>query len=121
MYWYRLEQSLGRFNLVGTTVKTPEVMPQELLADEKHTWRNGKKHYIAMTVAEDCILGSEMIDSACEDSLTQAYGVFAHEARSVKPDYKPNTVNGTGLRVWYWVWTILKKSNILKYQYVTQE
>lgn len=45
-----------------------------------------------------------MIDSACEDSLTQAYGVFAHEARSVKPDYKPNTVNTDGwLPKWkYW-------------------
>ena len=24
MYWYRLEQGLGRFSLVGTTVKSPE-------------------------------------------------------------------------------------------------
>ena len=24
MYWYRLEQSLGRFSIVGTTVKNPE-------------------------------------------------------------------------------------------------
>jgi hypothetical protein len=23
MYWYRLEQGLGRFSLVGTTVKNP--------------------------------------------------------------------------------------------------
>ena len=23
MYWYRLEQSLGRFSVVGTTVKVP--------------------------------------------------------------------------------------------------
>ena len=96
MYWYRLEQSLGRFNLVGTTVKKTENMPQELLADEKHTRRKGKKHYIAMTVGKECILGSEMTDSASEDSLTQAYGVFAREARSVKPDYRPNTVNTDG-------------------------
>jgi len=94
MYWYRLEQSLGRFNLVGTTVKNPEAMPQELLADEKHTRRNGNKNYIAMTVANECILGAEMTESVSEDSLTQAYGVFAHEAHSVKDDY--NTVNTDG-------------------------
>jgi hypothetical protein len=96
MYWYRLEQSLGRFNIVGTTVKNPNALPQDLLADEKHTRRNGNKHYIAMTVAKECILGAEITDSASENSLTQAYGVFAHEARSIKPDYQPNTVNTDG-------------------------
>ena len=69
-------------------------MPQELLADEKHTRRNGNKNYIAMTVANECILGAEMTESVSEDSLTQAYGVFAHEAHSVKDDY--NTVNTDG-------------------------
>jgi len=96
MYWYRLEQSLGRFNLVGTTVKTPEALPQDLLADDKHTRRNGNKHYIAMTVAKECILGAEMTDCASENSLIDAYGVFADEARSVKLDYAPDTVNTDG-------------------------
>ena len=43
MYWYRLEQSLGRFSIVGTTVKEPELLPQDFLADEKHTKRGGDK------------------------------------------------------------------------------
>ena len=72
MFWYRLEQSLGRLNLVGTTIKDPELLPQDLLADEKHTRLQGKKHYIAMTVAKECILGSEMTDSASEVALTKA-------------------------------------------------
>lgn len=96
MYWYRMEQSLGRFNIVGTTVKKPESLPQDLLADEKHTRLKGDKHYIAMTVAKECILGAEMTGSACEASLTKAYGVFAHEARCVDPDYAPDTVNTDG-------------------------
>lgn len=96
MFWYRLEQSLGRFNIVGTTVKDPKLMPQDLLADEKHTRRGGEKQFIAMTVAEECILGSAMTESASEASLTEAYGVFAHEAKSVKPDYAPDTVNTDG-------------------------
>lgn len=96
MYWYRIEQSLGRFNLVGTTVKQSESLPQDLLADEKHTRLQRDKHFIAMTVAEECILGAEMTDSASEASLTKAYGVFANEARSVDPDYSPETVNTDG-------------------------
>jgi len=96
MFWYRLEQSLGRLNLVGTTIKDPKQLPQDLLADEKHTRLQGEKHYIAMTVAKECILGSEMTDSASEVALTKAYGVFAEEARSVNPDYSPETVNTDG-------------------------
>src|SRR5262245_4176512 len=32
MYWYRLEQGLGRFSLFGSTVKTPGRLPQYLVA-----------------------------------------------------------------------------------------
>ena len=96
MFWYRLEQSFGRLNIVGTTVKQPELLPQDLLADEKHTKLNGEKHYIAMTVAQECILGAEMTNSASEEALTEAYGVFANEALSLKPDYTPDTVNTDG-------------------------
>ncbi len=38
MYWYRLQQGLGRFSLVGTTVKSPQRLPADLVADEKHSW-----------------------------------------------------------------------------------
>ncbi|MCI5221251.1 MAG: hypothetical protein D3924_00860 [Candidatus Electrothrix sp. AR4] len=41
MFWYRQEQALGRFNIVGRTVKSSENLPQNLLADEKHTYRRG--------------------------------------------------------------------------------
>jgi len=96
MYWYRMEQSFGRLSIVGTTVKQPEAIPQDLLADEKHTRLSGDKHYIAMTVAQGCILGAEMSDSASEAALTEAYGVFAKEARAINPDYSPDTVNTDG-------------------------
>src|SRR5207247_1010642 len=54
MYWYRLEQGLGRFSLVGTTVKNPERLPKDLVADEKHSWLKGERVYIATTAAQDC-------------------------------------------------------------------
>jgi hypothetical protein len=96
MFWYRLEQSFGRFDIVGTTVKSTERLPLNLLADEKHTRRQGEKQYIAMTVANECILGAEMAESASEVALTKAYGVFAQEAQAVKADYAPETVNTDG-------------------------
>ena len=37
MYWHRLECSLGRSSLVGTTVKAADRLPRHLVADEKHT------------------------------------------------------------------------------------
>lgn len=49
-----------------------------------------------MTVANECVLGSAMTESAFEASLTEAYGIFAHEAKSVKPDYAPDTGNHDG-------------------------
>ena len=96
MYWYRLQQSLGRFSVVGTTVKAPARLPQDLVADEKHSRVDGKKIYIATTAGEGCILGAAVTDAASEAALTQAYGVFAEEAKALDPDYRPETVNADG-------------------------
>ena len=49
MYWYRLERSLGRSSLVGTTVAAAECLPRQLAADEKHTTLAGEKIYLAAT------------------------------------------------------------------------
>jgi hypothetical protein len=37
MYWQRLVTQLGRYDLVGTTVKAADLLPDHLLADEKFT------------------------------------------------------------------------------------
>lgn len=95
-YWYRLEHRLGHNSLVGTTVKDPARLPEDLLADEKHTRFNGQKAYIATTVADDCVLGASMALGADGDSLTEAYGHFKTEAQDVSPDYEPKTVNTDG-------------------------
>ena len=59
MYWYRLEVSLGRNGIVGTTVRQEEV-PEHLLADEHHQTLDGNKVYVATTVAEGCCLGASI-------------------------------------------------------------
>jgi len=95
MYWYRLECSLGRFSIVGTTVRTAEV-PKHLLADEHHQARDGQKTYIATTVANGCYLGAEPTETAGTDDLNAAYRVFKDEACNVTPDYAPETVSTDG-------------------------
>ena len=107
MYWYRLGQGLGRFSLVGTTVKTPEHLPQDLVADEKHSWLDGDKIYLATTAGEGCILGAAVTDSASEVALTQAYGGFAKEARALEPAYTPETVNTDGWAATQGAWKSL--------------
>ena len=96
MWWYRLFVSLGEFNLVGTTVYQADQMPKDLLADEKHIIRRGKKAYIATTVGQDCILGSEAAALASQAHLEPAYAVFKQEARRLDPAYFPQSVNTDG-------------------------
>lgn len=96
MYWYRLHQGLGRFSVVGTTVKSAAHLPKDLVVDEKHSRLEGEKIYIATTAGGECILGVSVVDSASEAALTQAYGVFAEEAKALDPTYAPETVNTDG-------------------------
>jgi len=96
MYWYRLHQSLGRFSVVGTSVKALEDLPQDLVADEKHSRVDGEKIYIATTAGGGCILGAAASELASEAALINAYGVFAKEARDLAPAYAPKTVNTDG-------------------------
>ena len=96
MYWYRLEQALGRQSLVGTTVRHGEDLPVHLVVDEKHSRILGKKVFVATTCGEGCVLGVSVASHADEACLTQAYGVFKTEAQQVQPDYVPETANTDG-------------------------
>ena len=96
LYWERLELGLGRNSVVGTTVKRADRLPQDLLADEKHTRLNGETVYVATTVGNDCVLGAAVALHADEKDLTDAYQQFKREAQDVQPDYQPQTVNTDG-------------------------
>jgi hypothetical protein len=76
MYWYGIEQRLGRNSIVGTSVKDPDDIPEHLGADEKHTWILGEKVYVATTVGMGCILGTSIAKNAGEQALKDAYQVF---------------------------------------------
>lgn len=95
-YWYRLASHFGRYDIVQTTIKDAQKLPEDWLADEKHTYFNGKKAYIATTVAKDCVFGASISLTADTEGLTEAYGHFQQEILSLKPDYEPKTVNTDG-------------------------
>lgn len=96
MFWYRAEISIGRNSVVGTTVKDPALMPEHLLADEKHTRINGEKAYVTTVVAKECILGVGLAENPGTEALTRGYSHFKEEATNLAPDYKPLTFNTDG-------------------------
>jgi hypothetical protein len=96
MFWQRHLERLGRNSLVGTTVRVAEQLPLHLAADEHHADWCGKKGYVAVTAGGGCLLGVALTAAADESHLTSAYGQFAAEARELKPDYAPQTVNTDG-------------------------
>lgn len=113
MYWERLENALGRFSVVGTTVKRAESLPKDYACDEKVTWLNGQEVLVAMTSAQECVLG--MAVSMGEDgaSLKKAYGVFAKEARGVCPGFQVRSVNVDGYKPTQNAWLALFRRVVL--------
>jgi hypothetical protein len=77
MFWYRAEVALGRPSIVGSTVKPPQRLPQDLLVDEKHTRAFGHKVYVPTTVRGACILGAAVAKLALAEALEAAYGAIA--------------------------------------------
>jgi hypothetical protein len=112
MYWYRLERSLGRFSVVGTTVQAAEHLPRHLVADEKHTTLiegKSRKVFLAATAGGGCCLGLALAETAGADDLTKAYSVFRDEARRLDPEYRPATVNTDGWPATQAAWRTLFK------------
>ena len=106
MYWYHQECALGRFSVVGTTVRRADV-PAHLVADEHHQPRDGQKVSIATTVGGGCCLGAEPAEAAGTDDLKAAYAVFKAEARDVTPRYAPKTVSTDGWKATQAAWKAL--------------
>ena len=88
MYWYRLELSLGRTSVVGTTVRRAE-LPEHLLADEHHQPRDGIKNYIATTVARAAAWGPRWPQTAGTEDLQAAYGAFRRRPGTSSPITDP--------------------------------
>lgn len=96
MYWYRIEMSLGRFDVVGTTIQDATDLPAHIASDEKHTRQLGHRVYACLTTTADCVLGAAMSQKADTTSLKQAYGDFQRESQALNPTYEPLTNNRDG-------------------------
>lgn len=96
MYWYRLENCIGKNSIVGTTIKDVNKIPVDIIADEKHSREHKEKIYIATTIANNCVLGMSVAQSPSTEDLTEAYGHFKTEAQNINSNYKPDTVNTDG-------------------------
>jgi hypothetical protein len=98
MFWSRAWLSLGRPNLVGTTVKSAAQMPQDLVADEKITWLAGEEVVVPTTVGGGCGLGIRVAAQATSAELQNTYGEFKAEAAAVFPAYTPRSVCTDGFQ-----------------------
>lgn len=94
--WLNRLQHLGRFSLVGTTVKDPNLLPKDLTSDEKITFWNGNEVYACITTGDNCILGADISHTEDEQGLKQSYQVFKSEAQQLASDYQPVSVNTDG-------------------------
>ena len=94
--WQRLIERLGRHRLVGTTVRDPQRLPEPLVADEHPVKWCGEKGFMATPAGAGCLLGVALSQSASEAALTPADGDFVREARDVRPDDAPPSVNTDG-------------------------
>lgn len=107
IYFYRLECSIGLNSLVATTITHPSLLPKHLCADEKIAYLRGESLPLAMTVAQNCVLGIEPSLSLKEEDLKNAYSVFKQESQALHPKYSPKTVNLDGWtaswNVWHWL------------------
>jgi hypothetical protein len=113
MYWYRIVEHLGRFDLVGTTVESAAKLPEHLLADEKLTHLLGDECCVAVTVGDDVVLGAAVSLSTRTAELDGAYAEFATEARRLKADYAPKTLNLDGWQHTRAVWRRLFPTLVL--------
>jgi hypothetical protein len=92
LLWYRAWLAFGRPSLLGTTVKDPQHVPTDLVADEKVTWVAGQEVYVPTTVGGGCCLGVSVVAAADTAALETGYGECARAAPALVPDYHPRSV-----------------------------
>lgn len=103
-FWQRACLQLGRPSLVGTTIKDPEKLPANLVADEKVTWLDGEEVYVTTTAAAGCLLGVGLATETTAEAFRAGYGEFKQEARELSKTYAPETVCTDGYKATRLAW-----------------
>ena len=107
MFWYRAWLAFGCPSLVGTTVKEPQTLPRDLVADEKLTQVAKQQVYVPTTVGGGCFLGVSVVEAADTVTLERGYGEFAKEAKALAPDYQARSVCTDGWEATRQAWRAL--------------
>ena len=81
--WDRLAHGLGRYSVVGTTVKSPAPCPKDLVADATQSGWKGARGAMAPTAAHAGLLGASVALSASPGDVAKASGVLARAAPAV--------------------------------------
>lgn len=103
-FWQRVCLRLGRPSLLGATIKDPEKLPADLVADEKISWLNGQEVYVTTTAAAGCLLGVGLADETTAEAFQAGYGEFKQEARQLSETYAPKTVCTDGYQATRLAW-----------------
>jgi hypothetical protein len=106
-FWQRVCLQLGRPSLLGTTIKDPEKLPADLVADEKVSWINGQEVYVTTTAAAGCLLGVGLADATTAEAFQAGYGEFKQEAQELSKTYAPETVCTDGYKATRLAWQLL--------------
>ena len=81
MFWNRVWLAFDRPSLLGSTVKEPQQVPTDLVADEKVTWVAGQEVYGPTTVGDRYFPGVSVVAAAEMAVLETDYVEFALETQ----------------------------------------
>src|SRR6266852_1545247 len=104
MFWYRAWLAFGRPSLLGTTIKDPQQVPTDLVADEQLTWVAKQQVYVPTTVGGGCFLGVSVVAAADTTALETGYGEFAREVHALAPASHPRSVCTDGWKATREAW-----------------
>ena len=82
MCWYRAWLAFGRPSLVGTTVKEPQKVPRDLVADEQLTRVARQQVDVPTTVGGGCFLGVSVVEAADTVTVERAMASVPRKPRA---------------------------------------
>jgi hypothetical protein len=84
--WERAWLAFGRPSRVGTTVKAPQTLPRDLVADEQRTQVAKQQVSVPTTVGGGCFLGVSVVEAADTVTVERGDGACAKAAKALAPD-----------------------------------
>jgi hypothetical protein len=90
--WERAWLACGRPSLMGTTIKEPQTLPRDLVADEQLTRVATHQVSVATTGGGGCCLGVSVGEAADTGTVERGDGACAQDAKALAPDSQARSV-----------------------------